>query len=57
MASAALAYKCLEVTFMRMLYVNHFIASSDQNELQKTLQMVSPGKNRMLWLEGNYDFF
>ncbi|KAF3962416.1 hypothetical protein CMV_013055, partial [Castanea mollissima] len=42
MASAALAYKCLEVTFMRMIYVNHFIASSDQNELQKTLQMVSP---------------
>ena len=46
MASAALAYKCLEVTFMRMIYVNHFIASSDQNVLQKTLQMVSPGKNK-----------
>jgi hypothetical protein len=46
MASAALAYKCMEVTYMRMIYSNHFIASSDQDELQRTLQMVSPGKNK-----------
>lgn len=45
MASAALAYKCMEVTYMRMIYSNHFIASSDQDELQRTLQMVSPAQS------------
>jgi hypothetical protein len=46
MASAALAYKCMEVAYMRIIYSNHFIASSDRHELQMTLQRVSPGKNK-----------
>ena len=46
MASAALAYKCMEVAYMRIIYSNHLIARSDRHELQMTLQMVSPGNNK-----------
>ncbi|KAB1201464.1 hypothetical protein CJ030_MR0G003699 [Morella rubra] len=42
MASATLAYKCMEVAYMRVIYSNHFIASSDRHELQTILQTVSP---------------
>lgn len=40
MASAALAYKCVEVSYMRLIYSNDLIASKDRHELQMSLQMV-----------------
>ncbi|KAA8536866.1 hypothetical protein F0562_029344 [Nyssa sinensis] len=40
MASAAVAYKCMEVSYMRLVYSNDFIASRDCHELQMALQMV-----------------
>ncbi|XVF38689.1 hypothetical protein REPUB_Repub20aG0123400 [Reevesia pubescens] len=40
MAAAALAYKCMEVAYMRVLCCKHSTSSRDRNELQATLQMV-----------------
>ncbi|XP_057964806.1 cysteine-tryptophan domain-containing zinc finger protein 7 [Malania oleifera] len=45
MAAAALAYKCMEVAYMRVIYSSHSSASRDQNELQMALQMVPPGES------------
>ncbi|CAK7340692.1 unnamed protein product [Dovyalis caffra] len=42
LASAFLAYKCIEVAYMRVVYSNHLTASRDRNELQVALQRVSP---------------
>ncbi|KAK9040855.1 hypothetical protein V6N11_015991 [Hibiscus sabdariffa] len=42
-ASASLAYKCMEVACMRVIYSSHANASRDRHELQTTLQMVPPG--------------
>lgn len=44
MAAAALAYKCMEVAYMRVVYCKHSTNSRDRNELQATLQMVPQGK-------------
>lgn len=44
MAAAALAYKCVEVAYMRVVYSSHTSASRDRNELQNALQIVPPGK-------------
>lgn len=44
MASAALAYKCTEVAYMRVVYSSHSSASRDRQELQTALQMAAPGK-------------
>ena len=43
MAAAALAYKCVEVAYMRVIYSSHSGASRDRNELQTALQMAPPG--------------
>lgn len=43
MAAAALAYKCMEVAYMRVIYFSHNSASRDRHELQSALQMVPPG--------------
>ena len=43
MAAAALAYKCTEVAYLRVIYSSHTSASRDQNELQTALQIVPPG--------------
>ncbi|KAH9617793.1 hypothetical protein KSS87_002101 [Heliosperma pusillum] len=45
MATAALAYKCMEVAYLRVVYSSHNIASRDRSELQTVLQMVPPGES------------
>ncbi|XP_022770965.1 uncharacterized protein LOC111314157 isoform X3 [Durio zibethinus] len=45
MAAASLAYKCMEVAYMRVIYSSHANASRDRHELQTTLQMVPPGES------------
>ncbi|KAL3827854.1 hypothetical protein ACJIZ3_016656 [Penstemon smallii] len=45
MAAAALAYKCMEVAYMRVVYSARASASRDQNELQTALQIVPPGES------------
>ncbi|KAL1351022.1 hypothetical protein HN51_014980 [Arachis hypogaea] len=45
MASAALAYKCMEVAYMRVIYSSHSSASRDRHELQTALQMVPLGES------------
>ncbi|KAF5953355.1 hypothetical protein HYC85_006211, partial [Camellia sinensis] len=42
-AAAALAYKCMEVAYMRVIYYSHTNASRDRHELQTALQIVPPG--------------
>lgn len=44
MASAALAYKCTEVAYMRVIYSSHTSANRDRHELQTALQMIPLGK-------------
>ncbi|XP_020226190.1 uncharacterized protein LOC109807896 [Cajanus cajan] len=45
MAAAALAYKCMEVVYMRLVYCKHSSINRDRHELQSTLQMVSQGES------------
>lgn len=45
MATAALAYKCMEVAYLRVIYSSHHSASRDRHELQTVLQMVPPGES------------
>ncbi|XWS31681.1 hypothetical protein CRYUN_Cryun23aG0096800 [Craigia yunnanensis] len=45
MAGASLAYKCMEVAYMRVIYSSHANASRDRHELQTALQMVPPGES------------
>ncbi|XP_073066149.1 cysteine-tryptophan domain-containing zinc finger protein 3-like isoform X1 [Primulina eburnea] len=45
MAATALAYKCMEVAYMRVIYYSHSSANRDRNELQTALQMVAPGES------------
>ncbi|KAK7303813.1 hypothetical protein RJT34_14730 [Clitoria ternatea] len=45
LAAAALAYKCMEVAYMRVVYCKHSITNRDWHELQSTLQMVSQGES------------
>ncbi|XVF72563.1 hypothetical protein PTKIN_Ptkin12aG0131300 [Pterospermum kingtungense] len=45
MAAASLAYKCMEVAYMRVIYSSHANANRDRHELQTTLQMVPPGES------------
>lgn len=45
MASAALAYKCTEVAYMRVIYSSHNSASRDRHELQTALQMIPLGES------------
>ncbi|CAI9767879.1 unnamed protein product [Fraxinus pennsylvanica] len=45
MANAALAYKCMEVAYMKVIYSSHTSASRDRNELQTVLQIVPPGES------------
>ncbi|KAL1142927.1 hypothetical protein V6Z11_A11G128400 [Gossypium hirsutum] len=45
MAAASLAYKCMEVAYMRVIYSSHANASRDRRELQTALQMVPPGES------------
>ncbi|XP_009794355.1 cysteine-tryptophan domain-containing zinc finger protein 7 [Nicotiana sylvestris] len=45
MAAVALAYKCLEVAYMRVIYSSHFNANRYRNELQTALQIFPPGES------------
>ncbi|KAE8662625.1 hypothetical protein F3Y22_tig00113272pilonHSYRG00011 [Hibiscus syriacus] len=45
MAAASLAYKCAEVSYMRVINTSHANASRDRLELQTALQMVPPGES------------
>lgn len=45
MAAAALAYKCMEVSYMRVVYCKNSSTNRDRCELQSTLQMVSQGES------------
>ncbi|XP_008451617.2 cysteine-tryptophan domain-containing zinc finger protein 7-like isoform X1 [Cucumis melo] len=45
MAAAALAYKCMEVAFMRVVYSSQNTAIRDRNELQKALKMLPSGES------------
>ncbi|XP_073148943.1 cysteine-tryptophan domain-containing zinc finger protein 3-like isoform X2 [Henckelia pumila] len=45
MAAAALAYKCMEVAYMRVVYYSRSSANRDRNELQNALQIVAPGES------------
>ncbi|KAI9080223.1 hypothetical protein K1719_037617 [Acacia pycnantha] len=45
MAAAALAYKCMEVAYMKVVYSSHYGASRDRLELQKALQIVPIGES------------
>ncbi|ERN16955.1 uncharacterized protein LOC18445287 isoform X1 [Amborella trichopoda] len=45
MAAAALAYKCVEVAYMRVIFSKHPCARNDRIELQTALQMVPPGES------------
>ena len=43
MASAALAYKCMEVAYMRVVYCNDLAASRDRQELQMAVRASPQG--------------
>lgn len=45
MATAALAYKCVEVAYLRVIYSSHNSVSRDRHELQTVLQMIPPGES------------
>ncbi|KAK9166540.1 hypothetical protein Scep_001731 [Stephania cephalantha] len=43
LASAALAYKCMEMAYMRVIYAKHMSANRDRNELQSAFLMLPLG--------------
>ncbi|PHT44467.1 hypothetical protein CQW23_13625 [Capsicum baccatum] len=45
MAAAALAYKCVEVAYMRVIYSSQSDANRYRNELQAALQIFPPGES------------
>ncbi|PHT86268.1 hypothetical protein T459_08374 [Capsicum annuum] len=45
MAAVSLAYKCMEVAYMRVVYSSHFNANRYRNELQTALQIFPPGES------------
>ncbi|GMH25996.1 hypothetical protein Nepgr_027839 [Nepenthes gracilis] len=45
MAAAALAYKCMEVAYMRVICSLHSVASRDRYELQNSAQIVPVGES------------
>ncbi|CAH8269546.1 unnamed protein product [Arabidopsis lyrata] len=45
MGAAALAYKCMEVAYMRVVNSSYTSANRYRNELQTSLQMIPPGES------------
>ncbi|KAM3687984.1 hypothetical protein ACJW31_10G116500 [Castanea mollissima] len=45
MATASLAYKCMEVAYMRVINFSHASASRDRQDLQSALQMIPSGES------------
>ncbi|XP_028762310.1 uncharacterized protein LOC114720781 isoform X2 [Neltuma alba] len=52
MAAAALAYKCMEVAYMRVIYSSHTSASRDRHELQTTLQSIPLAGDKIALAKG-----
>ncbi|GFY81368.1 CW-type zinc finger [Actinidia rufa] len=51
MAAAALAYKCMEVAYMRIISSSHAGARKDRHELQRDFKIVPPGEiSFLVWL-------
>lgn len=48
MASAALAYKCMEVAYMRVVYCNDLSANRDRQELQMAVRAAPQGNNGLV---------
>lgn len=46
MAAASLAYKCMEVAYMRVVYCKNSSTNRDRHELQATLLLVPQGNRR-----------
>ncbi|GFY92836.1 CW-type zinc finger [Actinidia rufa] len=46
MAAAPLAYKCMAVAYMRVIFSSHASARRDQHELHRDLKNVPPPGNR-----------
>nr|GEX08976.1 cullin, conserved site-containing protein [Tanacetum cinerariifolium] len=51
MAAAALAYKCMEVTYMRVVYCKSFMTKQD---MQMSMQMVTQDLAKDLWSKGTH---
>ncbi|PSS18209.1 MORC family CW-type zinc finger protein [Actinidia chinensis var. chinensis] len=45
MAAAALAYKCMEVAYMRVVYYKNSSTNRDRHDLQASLQLVPQGES------------
>lgn len=45
MATASLAYKCMEVAYLKVIYSSHATACKDVNELQMSLQIGPTGES------------
>ncbi|KAI3873276.1 hypothetical protein MKX03_016984 [Papaver bracteatum] len=45
MAAAALAYKCTEVAYMKVIYSKNLSVNKDRHELQEALKMAPPGES------------
>ncbi|MQL71546.1 hypothetical protein Taro_003856 [Colocasia esculenta] len=45
MAAAALAYKCMEVAYMKVVFLKHACANKDRQELHSALHMVPTGES------------
>ncbi|XP_051118486.1 cysteine-tryptophan domain-containing zinc finger protein 3-like [Andrographis paniculata] len=45
MAAAALAYKCMEVAYMRVVYSSHTTTNKDRKDIQQALQIVPSGES------------
>ena len=56
MATAALAYKCMEVAYMRVICISHQSANRDGHELQTVLRIVPPGNVMLLCLTPGLPF-
>lgn len=50
MPAASLAYKCMEVAYMRVVYCKQSSTSRDLTELQATLHKTSQGNQMHCWL-------
>nr|XP_016432696.1 PREDICTED: uncharacterized protein LOC107759322 isoform X2 [Nicotiana tabacum] len=53
MAAAALAYKCMEVAYMRVIYSSQSDANRYRNELQTALQILPPDKAALAKVVGS----
>uniref|UniRef100_A0A1D1XHS9 MORC family CW-type zinc finger protein 4 n=1 Tax=Anthurium amnicola TaxID=1678845 RepID=A0A1D1XHS9_9ARAE len=45
MAAAALAYKCMEVAYMKVVFSKHYRASKDRQDLQTALHLAASGES------------